>query len=107
MTLLKSSMSNCFQDFLNESVLLSSTVSSITNCVQILPESLQTNQSNGRGKVQIVMLVIVVSKSHNLCPRKGPSIYDVHTEGGGGQAQVDACGWGEGVQPHVDIHTEN
>ena len=26
---------------------------------------------------------------------KGPSIYDVHTEGGGGQAQVDACGRGE------------
>ena len=30
----------------------------------------------------------------------GPSIYDVHTEG------VDACGQG-GVQPHVDVHTEN
>jgi len=40
---------------------------------------------------------------------KGPSIYDidVHTEGGGGQAQVDACGWGRGVQPHVDVYTEN
>src|SRR6218665_3426323 len=25
----------------------------------------------------------------------------------GGQAQVDACGRGEGVQPHVDVHTEN
>jgi len=36
----------------------------------------------------------------------GPSIYDVHTEGGGGQAQVYACGRGEGVQPHVDVHTE-
>ena len=32
----------------------------------------------------------------------GPSIYDVHTKGGGGQAQVDG-----GVQPHVDVHTEN
>ena len=33
-----------------------------------------------------------------FCARllKGPSIYDVHTEGGGGQAQVDACGRGEG-----------
>src|SRR6218665_1722360 len=30
---------------------------------------------------------------------KGPSIYDVHTEGGGGQAQVDACGRGEGSIP--------
>src|SRR6218665_1269716 len=29
----------------------------------------------------------------------GPSIYDVHTEGGGGQAQVDACGRGEGSIP--------
>ena len=37
----------------------------------------------------------------------GPSIYDVHTEGGGGQAQVDACGRREGVQAHVDVHTEN
>ena len=33
---------------------------------------------------------------------KGPSIYDVHTEGGlGGQAQVDAG------QRHVDVHKEN
>ena len=28
------------------------------------------------------------------------------TRRGGGQAQVDACGWGEGVQPHVDVHTK-
>ena len=43
-----------------------------------------------------------------VCDVKGPSIYDVHTEGeGGGQAQVDACGRGRGVQPHVDVHTEN
>ena len=38
---------------------------------------------------------------------KGPSIYDVHTEGGGGQPQVDAFGRREGVQPHVDVHTKN
>jgi len=31
---------------------------------------------------------------------KGPSIYDVQ----GGQAHVDG---GRGVQPHVDVHTEN
>ena len=28
---------------------------------------------------------------------KEPSIYDVHTEGGGGQAQVEACEWGGGA----------
>ena len=27
--------------------------------------------------------------------------------GGRGQAQVNAYGRGEGVQPHVDVHTEN
>ena len=27
--------------------------------------------------------------------------------GGRGQAEVDACGQREGVQPHVDVHTEN
>src|SRR6218665_896502 len=27
--------------------------------------------------------------------------------GVGGQAQVDACGWGRGSSPHVDVHTEN
>ena len=43
--------------------------------------------------------------SCRICITKGPSIYDVHTEGGGDQAQVDACG--RGVQPHVDVHTEN
>ena len=37
----------------------------------------------------------------------GPSIYDVQTEGEGGQAQVDACERGEEVKPHVDIHIEN
>src|SRR6218665_544294 len=31
--------------------------------------------------------------------RKGPSIYDVHTEGRGGQAKVDACGRGVRVCP--------
>jgi len=39
---------------------------------------------------------------------KGPSIYDVHTEGRGGTrlrwTHVDG---GSGVQPHVDVHTEN
>jgi len=35
---------------------------------------------------------------------KQTNIYDVHTE----LAQVDAYGRGEGgVQPHVDVHTEN
>ena len=42
---------------------------------------------------------------HGLFHNKGPSTYDVHTEGG--QAQVDACGRGEGCQSHVDVHTEN
>src|SRR6218665_3759038 len=43
---------------------------------------------------------------------KGPSIYDVHTEGGGGQAQVDACGRGEGGpapcgRPHRKLKLES
>jgi len=29
----------------------------------------------------------------------GPSIYDVHTEGEGDKAQVDACGRGRGLAP--------
>jgi len=33
---------------------------------------------------------------------KGPSIYDVHTEG----VKLRWTGEGE-VQPHVDVHTEN
>ena len=41
----------------------------------------------------------------------GPSIYDVHTEGGGGQAQVDACGLGGGGpapcgRPHRKLQLE-
>jgi len=35
---------------------------------------------------------------------QGPSIYDSQMEG---EAQVDACGWGSGVQLHVDVHTES
>jgi len=43
----------------------------------------------------------------------GPSIYDVHTEGGfGDQAQVDACGWGKGScpssgRPHRKLNIES
>src|SRR6218665_802559 len=33
-----------------------------------------------------------------MLTHKGPSIYDVHMEGGGSQAQVDACGRGRGGQ---------
>jgi len=32
----------------------------------------------------------------------GPSIYDVHTEGG--LAQVNACGWGRGQAPRGRPH---
>jgi len=38
---------------------------------------------------------------------KGPSIYDVHTEGGRGSGSGGRMWTGEGVQPHVDVHTEN
>jgi len=42
----------------------------------------------------------------------GPSIYDVHTEEGGGQAQVDACGRGKGGpapcgRPHIKLKLES
>jgi len=37
---------------------------------------------------------------------RGPSSYDVHTEGE--RSGSDGRMWmGEGVQPHVDVHTEN
>src|SRR6218665_3538201 len=43
--------------------------------------------------------------------RKGPSIYDVHMEGEGSPAQVDACGRGEGVSscghPHIKLKLES
>ena len=41
--------------------------------------------------------------TQNLIGNMGPSIYDVHTEGGGGQAQVDACR--RGVKSHVDVQS--
>src|SRR6218665_2976268 len=46
------------------------------------------------------------------CYVMGPSIYDAHTEGGGGQAQVDACGRGEGGpapcgRPHRKLKLES
>ena len=40
-------------------------------------------------------------------PIKGPSIYDVHTEGEGGSGSGGRMWTGEGVKPHVDVHTEN
>ena len=41
----------------------------------------------------------VKSVKMNISSIKGPSIDDVHTEGGGCQVQVDACGWGRGQAP--------
>ena len=39
---------------------------------------------------------------------KGPSIYDVHTEGKGVAQDSGGRIWtGGGVKPHVDVHTEN
>ena|SRR6218665_3544186 len=49
------------------------------------------------GKVSAIIAKLKHIKSSLRC--KGPSIYDVHTEGGGGQAQVDACGRGSGSSP--------
>jgi len=43
------------------------------------------------------MCTVNVKHVHYIL-HKGPSIYDVHTEGRG-QAQVDACGRGEGSEP--------
>jgi len=44
--------------------------------------------------------------SRHFVASKGPSIYDVYTEGKGVRLRwthVD----GGGVKPHVDVHTEN
>ena len=38
---------------------------------------------------------------------KGPSIYDVHTKGARGSGSGGRMWMGEGVNPHVDVHTEN
>ena len=37
----------------------------------------------------------------------GPSIYDVHMEGEGVRLRWTHVDGGEGVKPHVDVHTEN
>ena len=44
-----------------------------------------------------------VTKYH--CLGMGPSIYDVHTEGV--RLRWTHVDGGRGVQPHVDVHTEN
>ena len=51
-------------------------------------------------KLDLVKNLLCCSRTGSF---KGPSIYDVHTEGQGVRLR-----WtGGGVQPHVDIHTEN
>ena len=59
--------------------------------------------------VKVARVVDNIKAINRLLRRvyRGPSIYDVHTEGEGSQDQVDACGRGRGIQPHVDVHTEN
>jgi len=65
-------------------------------------------------KVRILgFLLLFKSKSVNLFKFIGVDIFVrghpfmTSTRRGEGQAQVDACGRGKGVQPHVDVHTEN
>jgi len=38
---------------------------------------------------------------------KGPSIYDVHTEGEGVRLRWTQVDGGRVVKPHVDVHAEN
>src|SRR6218665_4160863 len=59
-------------------------------------------------------VLLKLSSVADQSPRvpKGPSISDVHTEGGGGQAQVDACERGQGGQapcgrPHRKLKLES
>src|SRR6218665_3950991 len=49
--------------------------------------------------VQITRHSVCIIECALLRQNKGPSVYDVHTEGVRGQAQVDACGRGEGSSP--------
>ena len=51
----------------------------------------------------LTMLEILIS----IKASKGPSIYDVHTEGGVESGSGGRMWTGGGVQPHVDVHTEN
>ena len=53
-----------------------------------------------------MVMIIIINNN------KGPSIYDVHTEGGEGQAQMDACGRGMGGpalcgRPHRKLKLES
>ena len=47
-----------------------------------------------------------LSRLDQLMP-KGPSIYDVHTEGEGVRLKWTHVYRGKAVKPHVDVHTEN
>src|SRR6218665_1504904 len=49
--------------------------------------------------IDLLMLFSVKSVKMNISSIKGPSIDDVHTEGGGCQVQVDACRWGRESSP--------
>jgi len=53
------------------------------------------------------MLISDIGLSNMLVNRMWPSIYDVHTEGKGVRLRWTHVDGGEGVQPHVDVHTEN
>jgi len=52
----------------------------------------------------LLKIVDTTWSTHSVNFRFGPSIYDVHTEGKG-QAQVDACGQGEGIKPMIFLWT--
>src|SRR6218665_64559 len=60
---------------------------------------LHTAMCNLDQVVQITRHSVCIIECALLRQNKGPSIYDVHTEEGGGQAQVDACGRGRGSSP--------
>jgi len=53
------------------------------------------------------MVVFYHSITLRYSLNKGTSIYDVHTEGVGGSGSGERMWTEGGVQPHVDVHTEN
>ena len=63
---------------------------------QISPEPLARRLTN-TVRLQIACMYVSTIRGHPFMTST--------RRGGGGEAQVDACGRGKGIQPHVDVHT--
>src|SRR6218665_1088578 len=109
-------MSDAAKRMLNEAAEFENLAKYLKVFFEVRQSCHQCSAKLSRNKIHVLvglrLLLILMSFSvkyvkMNISSIKGPSIDDVHTAGGRLSGSGGRMWMGEGVRPHVDVHTEN